>query len=165
MKSLTLIICLSFLSSQLLAQTTNKTIAGHVKDIQNEAVAGATIRLLKAYDSTVVQTKTARDNGKFEFTNLANGTFLLAITAVGNKKYYSTSFTIDDKQAGILLPVIILLPEKKIDLKESFAKFYNLSISSCVEIHWYFTRMEEAMLIKLVNYEFKYYRYYHAGCN
>ncbi|MES1181716.1 MAG: outer membrane beta-barrel protein [Flavobacterium sp.] len=118
MKSFISVICNILLSLTISAQTINKTISGLVKDIQNEPVAGATISLLKAADSVIIQTKASKENGKFEFSIPTNGTFILNITAVGNKKYYSNPFTIDDKRTGIQLPAIILLPQKKTDLKE-----------------------------------------------
>jgi len=118
MKPLIYIIYLFIFSSSLRAQTINKTMSGQVKDIQNEPVPGATIRLLKAGDSIAIQTKTAKDNGKFEFTNLINGTFILAVTASGKKEYLTAPLTIDDNRTAILLPVIILLPGKKTELKE-----------------------------------------------
>jgi hypothetical protein len=118
MRILTFIICLFVLSSALHAQVINKTISGQVKGIQNEPVPAATIRLLKAGDSIAIQTITAKENGKFEFANLMNGTFILAITATGKKEYLTAPITIDDSRPFVLLPVIILIPGKKTDLKE-----------------------------------------------
>jgi hypothetical protein len=118
MKSLLTVICALLTGLSLSAQSINKAISGQVKDIQNETVPGATVQLRKATDSGIIQTKTTNNNGRFEFANLPNGSFLLTITAVGNKPYTSSSLTIDDRRASIQLPAIILLPNKKTDLKE-----------------------------------------------
>ena len=118
MKSLTFIICLILLSLPLLSQTVNKTISGQIKDIQNEPVGGAVIKLQKVNDSASIQTIIAKDNGKFAFAHLTNDSFILTITAIGNKKYLSNILTIDDSHSAITLPVIILVPDKQTELKE-----------------------------------------------
>lgn len=118
MKSFFAACCALLLGFSAFAQPINRTINGQVKDIQNEPVPGATVSLLKATDSTLLQTKITRDNGRFEFTGLANGHFILTITAVGNKKYTGTPLTIDDRHTSIALPVVILLPAQKGNLKE-----------------------------------------------
>lgn len=118
MKSFITILCTVFLTVHVLAQSAGKSISGQVKDIQNEPVAGATLQLRNASDSAVVQTKTARDNGRFEFANLPNGTYILTITATGTQKYTSSPLTLAEDRTQLVLPAIILLPQKKTDLKE-----------------------------------------------
>jgi len=111
-------ICILLLSLRSSSQTANKTISGQIKDIQNEPVAGAVIKLAKVNDSAAIQTIIAKDNGKFVITNLANDSFMLTVASVGSKKYTSNILTIDDKHPMITLPVIILLPDKQNELKE-----------------------------------------------
>lgn len=118
MKSFFTILCTLLFSVYALAQSTSKTISGQVKDIQNEPVPGATLRLVQAKDSATVQTKTARDNGRFEFTNLSDGVYLLVITATGTQKYTSMPLTLEGNRTQLVLPAIILLPQKKANLKE-----------------------------------------------
>ncbi|AXY72475.1 TonB-dependent receptor [Paraflavitalea soli] len=118
MKSFFTILCTMLFSVYALAQSNNKTISGQVKDIQNEPVPGATLRLVQAKDSATVQTKTARDNGRFEFSNLPNGVYLLVITATGTQKYTSAPLTLEADRTQLVLPAIILLPQKKANLKE-----------------------------------------------
>ena len=118
MKSFFTILCTVFLTVHVLAQTAGKTISGQVKDIQNEPVAGATLQLRNAGDSAIVQTKTARDNGRFEFANLPTGTYLLTITATGTQQYTSAPLTLAGDRAQLVLPAIVLLPQKKTNLKE-----------------------------------------------
>ncbi|MDF2190396.1 outer membrane beta-barrel protein [Paraflavitalea sp. CAU 1676] len=109
---------LLILSQTAPAQETNRSISGLVKDIQNEPAPNATIRLLQAADSAVVQTKMAKGNGRFEFTGLNKGTYLLSITAAGMKPYTSSPLALTDQRAAISLPAVILVPNKKGNLQE-----------------------------------------------
>lgn len=116
------ILLLSLFSSLIFAQNLSKTISGTVKDTQNEPIPGATVRLLKATDSTMVTGEITNANGKFQFSNLQNGTYLLSITAMGQKPFTSVALSIDDLRNSIVLPVIVLLPAKNIELKEVVVK-------------------------------------------
>lgn len=116
------ILLLSLFSSLIFAQNLSKTISGTVKDTQNEPIPGATVRLLKATDSTMVKGEITNANGKFQFINLENSTYVLAITAMSQKPFTSVALTIDDTRNGIVLPVIVLLPAKNIELKEVVVK-------------------------------------------
>ena len=61
-------------------------------------------------------------NGNFSFVNLENNTYVLAISAVGQKEFKSTALTIDASHSSIALPAIILLPAKSIELNEVVVK-------------------------------------------
>lgn len=121
MKS-TAILFLTLFSMTCFAQNLPKSIAGTVKDTQNETLPGATVRLLQAADSTMAAGEITNANGKFQFNNLQNGTYLLAITSMGQKPFTSVVLTIDDTRSSIVLPVIVLLPAKNIELKEVVVK-------------------------------------------
>jgi Outer membrane protein beta-barrel family/Carboxypeptidase regulatory-like domain/TonB-dependent Receptor Plug Domain len=116
------ILLFTLFSFPIFAQTISRTISGTVKDTQNEPIPGATVRLLKATDSTMVKGDITNANGKFQFNNLENGTYVLAITAMSQKPFTSVALTIDDTRNGIVLPVIVLLPAKNIELKEVVVK-------------------------------------------
>ncbi|MBO9566150.1 MAG: outer membrane beta-barrel protein [Niastella sp.] len=118
MKTIFTLFCTLLLTLFVQARQSGKSINGQVKDIQNEPVAGATLQLRKASDSAIVQTKTARDNGRFEFTNLPQGIYLLTITATGTQRYTSAPLTLEGDRNQLVLPAIILMPQKKADLKE-----------------------------------------------
>lgn len=105
-------------TSSIFAQTTPKNISGTIKDTKNELIPGASIRLLKAKDSTLVKGEISNGDGKFQFNNLADNTYLLIITAIGQKPYKSVPLTIDEAHKQIVLPVIVLLPAKDVQLKE-----------------------------------------------
>lgn len=118
MKPLFTFLIFLFISITSFAQPSGRSISGVVKDTQNEPIPGATIKLVKLPDSTLIQGKIANGNGKFEFINLPNASYALTITAIGNKPYKSVSITLDDAHPTVVLPIIILLPAKNIDLKE-----------------------------------------------
>ncbi|WP_221394559.1 outer membrane beta-barrel protein [Dyadobacter sp. NIV53] len=122
MKKLINVLIFAFLTNMIYAQTVNKTISGVVKDTGNEVLPGSTIRLLKASDSTMVKGEITDGNGKFQFSNLENSTYLLDITSMGQKRFVSVPLTISDVQSTISLPVIILLPAKTVELKELTVK-------------------------------------------
>ncbi|MHA4741934.1 outer membrane beta-barrel protein [Dyadobacter sp. MSC1_007] len=99
-----------------------KTISGTVKDTRNETIPGATVRLLKAADSAMVTGEVTDANGNFRFSNLGEATYLLAVTAMGQKDFTSAALTIDESHSAVALPAIILLPAKSIELKEVVVK-------------------------------------------
>ncbi|SEI39188.1 Outer membrane receptor proteins, mostly Fe transport [Dyadobacter sp. SG02] len=121
MKTFFTILTLCLTSLNALGQTGN-TISGTVKDSGNESLPGATVRLLKATDSTLVTGETTDMNGNFRFNNLENNTYMLAISAMGQKDFKSTALTIDGGHSSIALPAIILLPAKSIELGEVVVK-------------------------------------------
>jgi hypothetical protein len=118
MRTVLFSICIILFALSSLGQTANKTISGQIKDIQNELVAGAVIKLQQMKDSTTIKTTITKDNGRFIFANLADNDFILTVTSVGTKKYISNQLTIDDNHPAIALPVIILVPDKQAELKE-----------------------------------------------
>ncbi|SFD14520.1 outer membrane beta-barrel protein [Spirosoma endophyticum] len=118
MKRIHLINLLWLVAYSAFAQSTPKTISGLVKDTNNEVLPGATVRLLTATDSTMVKGEVTNGDGKFQLSGLTAGTYLLAITAVGQKPFISVPYTIDDIRSTITLPVFILLPAKNIQLNE-----------------------------------------------
>ncbi|MCF0054647.1 outer membrane beta-barrel protein [Dyadobacter sp. CY356] len=121
MKTINTLLLILFLTNFALAQT-GKTISGTIKDTKNEVLPGTTVRLLKAADSIMVQGEITDANGKFHFINLENNIYLLSITAVAQKPFTSIPLTIDSSHSNILLPVIILLPAKSVELNEVTVK-------------------------------------------
>ncbi|GAB3701994.1 outer membrane beta-barrel family protein [Spirosoma flavus] len=93
-------------------QTLTNRLNGSVNDIQNVALPGATVRLLRLVDSTLVAGIQTEVNGKFAFTNLPMDTYRIHITSVGNNDYWSTPITVDEQHPAIELPVFIVTPSK-----------------------------------------------------
>lgn len=122
MKTLTHLLFILFFSATLRGQSVNKMITGVVKDTENEILPGATVRLLMAADSGMVAGEVTDVNGKFQFGNVKNNTYLLAITSLGQKPFISAPLTISDAQSTIALPAVILQSAKSVELKEVTVK-------------------------------------------
>ncbi|WP_353721295.1 outer membrane beta-barrel protein [Dyadobacter sp. 676] len=121
MKTFFAILTYFLITARAFGQTGN-AISGTVKDSGGEVLPGATIRLLKSADSTLVAGKLTDGNGNFRFANLENNTYLLAISAMGQKDFVSMPLTVDAAHPVIALPAIILLPAKSIELNEVTVK-------------------------------------------
>ena len=100
-----------FLSTAF-AQNTGK-INGSITGKGAKATEAATVSLLRAKDSATVKISAADKDGKFFFENLADGKYIVAITAVGHRKSYSELIEINTQQQEVELPVINLEPVSK----------------------------------------------------
>lgn len=96
-----------FIASTTWAQN---TLRGEIKDHHNEAAVGANVLLIALPDSQQVAGNPANAQGKFEFSNLKQGSYFLKISYLGSKKYQSPTIRLGT--APILLPTIFLLPDK-----------------------------------------------------
>jgi hypothetical protein len=112
---LTFLIALTF--QQAISQK-SKSISGTVKNTRNEVLADASVKLIKAPDSSLVKGETTNNNGKFQFNNLQDGNYLLVISSVGHKKFNSAPITVDELHHTIVLPVVILSLSGNNQLKE-----------------------------------------------
>src|SRR5829696_3361549 len=95
-----------------LAQTKGR-VTGTVEDGNQKTIESATIALLRGKDSSVAKVAAADKNGKFEFENVAEGKYLVGITAVGHKKGFSNTFEINSANSSIELKTISLVPQEK----------------------------------------------------
>ncbi len=100
------------------AQTGTGEIIGLIKDIQQEAVSGAEIKLIRISDSTIVQRKISRDNGRFVFNGLSADRYCIEINAKGHLRYSGTTVDLSTGQMNYKIPVIILTPDSEKNLKE-----------------------------------------------
>lgn len=91
------------------AQTT-ASVSGTVTDDHSKNVSAA-VSLLTAKDSSVVKTVLTDETGKFIFTQVKEGNYLLLIDATGFKKYYSSSIPVS--QQNITVPSIPLATQAK----------------------------------------------------
>ncbi|HEX3165607.1 MAG TPA: TonB-dependent receptor [Chitinophagaceae bacterium] len=107
---LTAIIALSFTSQ---AQKTSGKVSGQVIDGNTKTVEAATITLLRAKDSSVAKISAANKDGNFVFENVADGKYLVSITAVGHTKGFSEIFEITPSNTTITLKTIELIPLAK----------------------------------------------------
>ena len=118
MQKLILFFLFLFVILHLFAQNKPKAISGIIKNAQNEFAAGATVKLVKLSDSSLIKTTIVNDNGKFQFKNLSNAVYFLTISGSAYKNYNSVHIIIDEMHEEVNLPVIILIPAKSTALKE-----------------------------------------------
>jgi iron complex outermembrane receptor protein len=115
MKKLITILTLGFLALSIdsQAQMKNGKIAGTVIDGNTKTIESATITLLKANDSTVAKMSVADKTGKFLFEGVAEGRYMVSISAVGHTKGFSETFEINAANPSITLKTIELVPAAK----------------------------------------------------
>jgi outer membrane receptor protein involved in Fe transport len=111
LKVLTLV-TLSYFSQ---AQTTGNQIIGAVNDDKGNPVQDATILLLRATDSSQVLVRKSDAKGHFELKNLIKGKYLVAITAIGYKKFTSGSIEVSQTGAVKDLPVKLTTSSKELN--------------------------------------------------
>ncbi len=105
------LLCLSLFTLLLFnfanAQTTTGKISGTVLDDAKKPLDGATVILLVAKDSSVVDKQLANPDGSFVFQNLKDNTYLIKATYIGYKDYRSNNVVVSE-QKPVSLPAFIL---------------------------------------------------------
>jgi iron complex outermembrane recepter protein len=79
----------------LFAANSNAQVSGNIKDVQGNAVKAATISLLAAKDSAMVKLAVTKENGSYNFTNIATGNYLIKASSVEYKSAFSAAFEIN----------------------------------------------------------------------
>jgi iron complex outermembrane receptor protein len=102
MRKLQLLTAILLLSAGAFAQT----ISGVVSDGQGKPMAGSTVSLLRAADSSVLKLAVTKEDGRFVFTGAKEGRYLLGVTHVGHANYMSMPF--DVAAADVTVPSIAL---------------------------------------------------------
>jgi iron complex outermembrane receptor protein len=112
-KILTLLTIALTLSIVSLAQSKNGRVAGKVIDGSTKTIESATITLLRAKDSSVAKLSVASKDGNFVFENVAEGRYMVSISAVGHAKGFSETFDVNDANSSVTLKTIELVPVSK----------------------------------------------------
>ena len=107
---LTVALTLSFVSQ---AQTNNGKVTGTVIDGSSKIIESATITLLRVKDSSVAKMSVASKDGKFDFDGIAEGKYIVSISAVGHQKGFSETFEISAINPSAVLKAIELVPVAK----------------------------------------------------
>jgi len=105
------------LAGSVTAQGQKGKISGDITDVNGVSLPGVTVLLQRAEDTTAKQYTTSGSSGRFSFTNVNPGRYLLACSAMGYQPFKSLQLTIDTTLTGIVLPVIVLQAAGK-SLKE-----------------------------------------------
>lgn len=114
-QSILLAILLAGLGSPVFAQTV--TISGALADASGTPVEAATVSLLHATDSSLAKVELSDASGKFEFSGIKAGRFLLGVTALGFEKFMGNPVQVEGAEQNIQLPPLTLTGSA-IDLKE-----------------------------------------------
>ena len=106
----TFVALLSLLNFDIKAQG---KISGQIIDDKNKIVEFASVTLLKAKDSTLVKGALSDQNGSFEFEKIPSGDYLVNISQMGYKKFYTPKFSLDSENPNVKLSNLILLEDSK----------------------------------------------------
>ena len=88
-------------------------ISGQITDDKNKIVEFASITLLKAKDSTLVKGALSDQNGSFEFEKIASGEYLVNISQMGYKKFYTPKFSLDSDNPNVKIQNLVLQEDSK----------------------------------------------------
>lgn len=97
--------------------TQNNTITGTLTDTNGTPVEAATVHLLSAADSSLVKAELSDATGRFEFSGIKTGQFLLGVTALGFEKFTGHPMEATGTEQKIQLPPLVLTGSN-ISLKE-----------------------------------------------
>ena len=106
MKRSILLSFLILLLATAFAQNGGKISGSIAKDAN--FTEGATVSLLRAKDSATVKLSVANKEGGYAFENIADGKYLVSVTAVGRRKSFSQLIDVNPQQRIIQLPAITL---------------------------------------------------------
>ncbi|MFN8289517.1 MAG: TonB-dependent receptor [Chitinophagaceae bacterium] len=112
MKKLLTILTIAILALSIDSQAQNQQgkVTGTVIDGSTKTIESATITLLRVKDSSVAKITVANKEGQFAFEGLADGNYMVSISAVGHNPGYSPSFEISPSNRLVALKTIELVP-------------------------------------------------------
>jgi hypothetical protein len=111
MKYLILFASLLFTATAM-AQPKGK-IVGRVISKPEKTVQGATVSLLRVADSVAVQQTATNTEGLYRFEAIADGKYIITVTATGHRKASSGTIEIHPGQPAVQAPPIPLIPVSK----------------------------------------------------
>ena len=104
---------LSMAANKSAAQANRGQIAGTIVDGSSRTIEAATIRLLKAADSSLVKVGVADKSGRFEFADLAWGRYVVSVSAVGHEPAFSETTEISEAAPSVTIKTLELVPQTK----------------------------------------------------
>src|ERR1700761_9458078 len=99
-----------------LAEAQTGKISGSVFDEAKKPLDGATVTLIIAKDSALINSQLAEKDGGFNFQNLKDGTYLVKVSYIGYQNYVSNAIQVTGEKP-VSLAAFILSPAGK-TLKE-----------------------------------------------
>jgi iron complex outermembrane recepter protein len=97
-----------------------QNIKGNVNEKEGGPLAGATISILKAKDSSVVKFNVSDKHGNYVFSGIKEGKYLISATYVGYLPVYSNGFTLGNSDVSI----------EKLQLTKATGDLKNVVIST-----------------------------------
>lgn len=113
MKTISSLLTALLLTTLLYAQSKPGKISGMVTNADNKPVESATVQLLKAKDKALVKVAITDKAGNYSFEKIAEGKYLISISAVGFAKQMSDSILITASALSVTVPGTKLEPQSK----------------------------------------------------
>ena len=115
-QSLVLLVLMLIFSTSSFCQTDNgNTISGKVQDAKSKVLAGTTVSLLRAKDSSLLKAGVTNNDGFFEINTKANLPFILSYELIGFEKKYSEVFNLNDNKDFKAATVFLTPSSKKLE--------------------------------------------------
>jgi iron complex outermembrane recepter protein len=109
----TLLTIIALLSLNSFRTNAQGKISGQITDDKTKIVEFANVILLKAKDSTLVKGVLSDANGLFEFEKIPSGEYLVNISQLGYKKFYTPKFSLDADNPSVKLSNLVLSEDSK----------------------------------------------------
>jgi iron complex outermembrane recepter protein len=113
MKNICTLLAMVCLSASIFAQNKIGKISGNVIDDKQNSVEAATVTLLRNKDKGLSKVGVTDKAGSFEFENIAEGEYIVSVTAAGFGKINSKPFTITTTSPAVKLDAFQLSPAAK----------------------------------------------------
>lgn len=113
MKKFTTLLTAMLLTMLLYAQNKSGKITGTVTGAGNKPVEAATVQLLKANGNTLVKTAITDKAGNYVFEKLADGNYIISISAAGFAKKQTDAVTISSTAQSVNIPATELALQSK----------------------------------------------------
>ncbi|MEP7163624.1 MAG: TonB-dependent receptor [Ferruginibacter sp.] len=113
MKKCTMFLAAMLLSFLLYAQNRTGKITGSINNPENKSIESATIQLLRQADKGLVKVAMTDRSGNFTFDKIAEGKYILSVTATGFEKKLSEPFEISVGKTAVDMPAIQLTHQTK----------------------------------------------------
>lgn len=113
MKTISSLLTALLLTTVLYAQNKTGKISGTVTNADNLPVESATIQLLKVKDKGLVKVAITDKAGNYSFEKIAEGKYVISISAVGFAKQMSDSILLTSASPSVTMPASKLEPQSK----------------------------------------------------
>ena len=95
------------------AQNKAGKISGSVQDAAGKPLSAVSVSLLKANDSSLTKVAVTNKDGKYEFENIADGSYIVAASSVGYQKNLGAVFTISESTNAVQMAALQLVVASK----------------------------------------------------